>query len=224
MSNYISFMPNPITDPLVENWEKIRDEFSHYLLSVTLNNKPNYTTITFNDLLYRGNFTCMSLYLKDTLVDGFEAKSMNWQKWQQPGGDKFKVMQDHLNAMPTIKSWFEANREYIGGITYNNCKPGTKLSHHWGLDPNYIRLHLTLQEADGCVFDIENERRQWKDGELFGFDDCNVLHGTKHTGSSDRLIVLIDVKKEILKPFAKNWPCREFIPRSNRVVPVIVDW
>ena len=234
-SHYIYFESNPILDPLVENWRQIRDEFFARLYKElgdkhkleddnTPGQKSNYVTDTFKTVLYQGNFKAMPIFLRDKLIDSHEAKQMNWQNWQKPGGAKTRFWEERMNAMPTIKQWLDKYIDIVGAVTYNICLPGSRLNHHWGLAPEYLRLHLTLKEAEGCVFDIENERKQWVDGELFAFDDCNVLHGTRHTGTEPRTIVLIDILKSQLQSYAKTWPCREFIPREQRSVPLIENW
>ena len=68
------------------------------------------------------------------------------------------------------------------------------------------------------------KRHEWIDGELFGFDDCNVFHGTKHTGDEPRIIMLVDILKSAVQPYAKHWPVRENIPRNKRTIPTIQDW
>ena len=237
-SHYMYFNSCPLLDPLTEQWTAIRDEFLAHLTkkfnldSVNVDSlasgeqgaKLNYTTDFFQNQLYHGNFKATSLLLRDTLIDINEAFTMKWPKWREPGGNHVMFFEDNIADMPTIEKWMMDNIDAVGGITFNTCLPGSRLNHHWGLDDNYVRFHLVLKEARGCVFDIENERHEWVNGELFAFDDCNVFHGTKHEGDDYRIIVLIDILKSAVKPYAKNWNVRKYKPREQRKLIQIKDW
>lgn len=233
-SHYMYFNSCPILDPLVTQWTTIRDEFLAQVKKEmgekkltdadTPGTKANYVTDSFKEQLYQGNFKAMPIFLRDILIDIHEAKDMGWDKWRKRGGDKVKFYEDRIAGLPTIEKWMMDNIDILGSVTFNIALPGSKLNHHWGLEPDYLRFHLVLKSAPGCVFDIENERHEWVDGELFGFDDCNVLHGTKHTGDDFRVIMLTDILKSAVQPYAKHWSCREFIPREQRHVPKIKDW
>lgn len=228
----------PLLDPLTGQWETIRDEFLEHLKkklnleSITTQGlmeretgaKLNYTTDFFKNQLYYGNFKATSLFLRDTLIDINEAFTLKWPLWREPGGNHVMFFEDNIAEAPTIEKWMMDNIDVIGSITFNTCLPGSRLNHHWGLDDKYVRFHLVLKGAKGCVFDIENERHEWVDGELFAFDDCNVFHGTKHEGDDFRIIVLIDILKSAVEPYAKNWNCKKYKPREKRKLIEIKDW
>jgi len=55
---------------------------------------------------------------------------------------------------------------------------------------------------------------------FWGFGD----HGTKHEGEDFRIIMLVDILKSAVKPFAKNWNCRTYKPREIRKLIKIKDW
>lgn len=233
-SNYIYFNPCTLLDPLTENWKTIRDEFIKIAMKETLwakeknevnkGTKANYLTDLTGEPLYVGDFKAMPVVLKEDFVDRHEAESMKWENWKRPGGDKIMFAENRLHHMPFIQNWIWRNIDVVGAVTFNIALPGSKLNHHWGLVDDHLRCHLALKQASGCVFDIENERHEWVDGEFFGFDDCNVFHGTKHTGNQPRIIMLVDILKSAVKPYAKHWPVRENIPRSQRTIPTILDW
>jgi hypothetical protein len=237
-SHYMYFNSCPLLDPLTEQWTTIRDEFENHLKkrlkikhittkSLLKQNdmaKKNYITDFFGEELYSGDFKSISMFLLDRMIDEHEAKAMNWPLWRQPGGNHVAFFENVIADMPTMEKWMMSNLDVLGGITFNICLPGSKLNHHWGLDPRFIRFHLVLKGAKGCVFDIENERHEWVDGELFGFDDAMVLHGTKNEGNDYRIIMLVDILKTEVEQYAKNWNCREFKPRETRKLIKIKDW
>jgi len=233
ISNYIYFNSNPILDYLTNNWQSIRNEFFNWAPTLinsenTTGNgtKANYisTQQYLNDVVYKGIFKSIPIFMRDTLLDHNEAKASFWPGFQQKGGAKYMLREERLNAMPTIGSWVREHFNVLGSAQFNICYPGSHLNHHWGLDYRYLRFHLVLKEANGCVFDIENERHEWKDGELFGFDDSMVLHGTRHSGELPRTIFIFDILKTAVKDSAKHWPIKPFVPRKNREKIKINDW
>jgi hypothetical protein len=232
-SNYIRFNSNPILNYLTDNWTTIRDEFFNWAPNIIGSDNPtgngtkaNYisTAQYLNAEVYKGTFKSIPVFMRDTLLDEKEAAASFWPGFHQKGGAKYMLRQERIEAMPTIGKWTLENFNVLGSVQFNICTPGSHLNHHWGLDYKYLRFHLVLKEAAGCMFDIENERHEWKDGELFGFDDSMVLHGTKHSGTEPRTILIFDILKTAVKESAKNWPIRPFVPRKERPRITINEW
>lgn len=232
-SNYIFFNSNKILDYLNDNWMSIRDEFFNWVPSLINSGNPtgngtkaNYVSTAqyLNDIVYKGEFKSIPIFMRDTLLDEHEAAASFWPGFHKKDGAKFMLREERINAMPIIGSWIKENIDVLGSAQFNICYPGSQLNHHWGLDYKYLRFHLVLKEANGCVFDIENERHEWKDGELFGFDDSMVLHGTRHTGNEPRTIFIFDILKTAIKDYAKHWPIRPYLPRKMRPKITINDW
>ena len=220
-SPYIRFNPNPYTDTLVENWHVIRDQ---YFSTAMLENqrdtdgwlrndtgaKANRETVNFKGVLYEGRFKSMSMFLRDSITDEKEKAALKWRD-----DEIYRWWPKRAERMPWLAGYVREHVDHIAGVTFNTAMPGSTLNHHWGLDPRYLRLHLCLEAAEGCAFNIEGWEHEWQDGELFAFDDANVLHGTKHTGTNPRSILLIDIHKDILRPYAATWPCRDSRPRKD---------
>jgi hypothetical protein len=230
MSNFIRFNSNPITDYLTDNWEKIKDEFvsqrkakmGHNLLQVqTVSNKLNAVTAHEKKPLYQGNIIAAAIYVKKEILSEPEATQLKWQPTEEE-----RWWRDNVNDMPTLSRWIETYKEYIAGVIFYAAQPGARINHHYGVNSTYnnLRLHLCLTADPDCVFDIENERWSWVEGDIFGFDDASYFHGIKHNGTKPRIVLVIDIKKDLLKPYAKNWPDREFIPRLERTPPKILNW
>jgi hypothetical protein len=230
MSNFIRFNSNPVTDYLIHNWEKIRDEFiqqrkdkiGHNLLEVqSVSNKLNGITLHEKKSLYQGNIVAAALYVKAEILSSPEANQLNWQKSEEE-----RWWYDNVSGMPTLAKWINDYKEYLAGVVFYAAQPGSIINHHYGVDSTYdnIRLHLCLTADPECVFDIENERHVWVEGDLFGFDDSSYFHGIKHNGTKPRIVLVIDVKKSLLKQYAINWSSREFVPRLNRTPPQILNW
>lgn len=226
MDPYIYFHPNPFCNSLKSNWQTIRKELYNFMElrgildengNILTNNqtksgvKPNAL-----ETLYSGSFKSLCIYIKSNMLDKFEMQAMQWHPEEK------ERWSPYARRMGFLSAFVAAYQDLIGSCVFNISYPGSELKHHFGLDPDYIRLHLCIKEDAHCVFDIENHRHVWKEGELFGFDDANVLHGTKHysEGLGPRIIMLMDIKKDFLKPFAINWPCRESRPKLADLPPL----
>lgn len=229
MSHYIKFKQNSFLDYLTDNWEKIRDEFAVWFENHEKVYGPKIkanvvTAQTQNLRLYEGMFKSVVIKIMDTLLIESEARSLHWENFRKQGALRCLYREQWLSEMPTLYKWVVENYDIIGSIQFNTCTPGSLLRHHFGNDPSYLRLHLTLKEAEGCLFNIENEVYQWKDGELFGFDDAIVYHGTKHIGTEDRVILVIDVLKTSVKEYAENWTIQEGLTKKDRFPKAIKGW
>jgi hypothetical protein len=220
-SPYIRFTNNPIINPLTENWTRIRDELWSYLIKKGVRtkntwtdqtiSKPNGITHRFQKPLYHGRFDGISMFIRNSLLDDNEKQSSSWKEEETLRWNPTYWTE----SMPFMTSYIGMVKDFIGSVTFNISHPGSILNHHWGLNHNYIRLHLCLDEANGCVFDIEGWKHQWKDGDIFGFDDANVLHGTAHVGLKPRTIMIVDVWKSAIRKYALSWPCRDHRPHSK---------
>ena len=230
MSKIIQFDPNPITDYLLENWQQILTEFLEQrkiklgldLLEVqNSSNKLNAVTHHEQRPLYEGNILAAALYIKKEVLSLAESKNMSWGADEQE-----RWWMDNLEQMPTIKKWVYEHIDSLASCVFYTAQPGSCINHHYGVDStkDNIRIHLCLTDDPECVFDIENERHVWKTGEIFGFDDALFYHAIKHKGINPRTVLVVDIKKSVMKPFAKNWPEVPFIPRTQRTPPDIVNW
>jgi len=228
-SPYIYFNSNPLTDALLNNKQTILNEFmvaakQRYLISdngqfLTHSRILKKYSKKSNDVMYSGNFKSITLYMTSNFLDEPEKIEANWKPTEQE-----RFAQHLLDVMPWTQSFILENKNVIGSYNFNVSYPGSRLVHHLGLDANYIRLHYCIKASPSCVFDIEGWRHEWQDGELFGFDDGNVFHGTNHENNVDatpRIILIVDVLKSYLKPYAKTWPCRNTTPSRTEILKYI---
>jgi len=197
---------------LVESWVTIRDQLESHVTKARSRvddhdrkfTKPNAITDKFQKSLYHGRFDGFSMLLRGSLLDENEKMAIGWRDDEQIRWNPSYWQ----SSMPFMTKYINDRMDFIGAVTFNTSHPGSILNHHWGLNQNYLRLHLCLDAAEGCVFDIEGWTHQWFNGELFGFDDANVLHGTTHTGNKPRTILIVDVWKSVIKKYATTWTCR----------------
>jgi len=229
MSHIIRFNRNNFLDYLTDNWKPISDEFSSWFLEHEKTHGPkikaNVATAQTQSLpLYTGMFKSVVIKIEDTLLLESEARSLHWENFGKTGAVKTLYREQWLEQMPTLHQWVVQHYDIIGSVQFNTSMPGSLLRHHFGNDPKYLRLHLTLKEAPGCMFNIENEIYEWKDGDLIGFDDAIVYHGTKHTGTEERVILVIDVLKSAVKEHAVDWSIREGLTKRDRSPVAIYNW
>jgi hypothetical protein len=81
---------------------------------------------------------------------------------------------------------------------YSTMAPGLKIAPHRGLNTDCVRIHVCLKEADGCWLTVSGERRTWKNGGAWGFDDSN-LHSAEHLGTADRAVIILDFPKQYIE-------------------------
>lgn len=230
MSKIIKFNSNPITDYLLQNWQRILEEFlEQRRLKLGLNllevqnssNKLNAVTFHEQKPLYEGNILAAALYLKKEVLSLAEAKNMAWGVDEEE-----RWWPDNLEQMPTLKKWVIEHKDILASCVFYTAQPGSRINHHYGVDStkDNIRIHLCLTDDPKCIFDIENQRHVWVAGEMFGFDDALFYHAIKHEGSNPRTVLVVDIKKSAMRPYAQNWPEVAFIPRTQRTPPTILNW
>ena len=221
---YIYFNSNPIIDDILNNRQTIMNEFfaaARYRQLTSklneLNTDPNFLNTNVskkaNDSMYDGSFKSITLYMTSQFLDAPEKKEANWGV-----NETERFNKELVKLMPWSTTFILKHKSKIGAYNFNISYPGSRLDHHLGLDANYVRVHFCIQASPHCVFDIEGWKHVWQDGEIFAFDDGNVFHGTNHKddeGARPRIILMIDMLKSCLEPYAKNWPCRQRKPTQK---------
>lgn len=237
MSNIIRFRPNPITDYLTTHWESIRDEYINQKflemgIDVRKTNDDNTYSTKLNQHLpvgkdkkiipfYNGNILSSTLYMNECALSIHEKKLCNWRE-----NETERYFPDRINAIPTLKTWMDIYLQYCSSVWFATAQPGSRIRHHYGVDGNvsYFRTHLGLITDPGAFLDVENDRYSWKAGEFIGFNDYFKFHGMKHDGVLPRTILIIDISKNLLRDYIEDYVEPPFIPKIDRIPPVIVDW
>lgn len=205
-SPYIFFRSNALTDELLANLPTIRAEYADHIVRKAP--FPKSRVLNHRGQLFANGFLGMvGIMIKGNFLNAAEKATWNW------GADEsIRWWRDRTVDQPWITNWADRNQAVVAAVTFNHAEPGTVINYHWGLDPDYLRLHLCLTADPLCEFNIEGWIRPWVAGEIFGFDDCNVLHGTRHRGQQTRTILVVDVLKSALQPYSLSWPCRSARP------------
>ncbi len=89
--------------------------------------------------------------------------------------------------------------EQIPGMTtagFSCLAPGTHIVPHVGYTKAVLRCHLGVIVPDGCALRVGTETRHWQAGKCLIFDDT-VEHEAWNRGGSDRIVLLIDIKRPV---------------------------
>jgi len=86
----------------------------------------------------------------------------------------------------------------VNGALFALLPAGARITRH--LDPLAcsLRLHLGLATPNDarCYIEIDGERRVWRDGEAFVFDETYLHHAHNDTGT-DRIILMCDLDRPL---------------------------
>lgn len=83
---------------------------------------------------------------------------------------------------------------FIAGFSI--LKPGAVIEPHVGYTKDVLRSHLGLVTNGQAFIEVGGERRHWRDGELFVFDDT-VTHGAQNSGATERVVFILDFAREV---------------------------
>lgn len=79
-----------------------------------------------------------------------------------------------------------------GQVKFSVMHPGTHVHAHTGPTNCRIRSHLGLVVPEGARLRVANVTQTWEEGKFIIFDD-SFDHEVWHTGSSYRLVLIIDL-------------------------------
>ncbi len=91
--------------------------------------------------------------------------------------------------------------EAIPGITtvgFSRLVSGTHILPHKGFRLSVLRCHLGLVVPEECGIKVSGETAVWEEGRCLVFDDTN-MHEAWNYGKSDRIVLLVDFKKDLSK-------------------------
>lgn len=119
--------------------------------------------------------------------------------------------------------------EQIPGLTtaaFSRMLPGTHIKPHRGYNGEVLRCHLGLIIPENCGIMVRGQTRTWQEGKCIVFDDTYV-HEAWNFGKSRRVVLLIDVKKdlpkEVLDKYAEPRRLKEIFARQTQVARFVYD-
>jgi aspartyl/asparaginyl beta-hydroxylase (cupin superfamily) len=75
---------------------------------------------------------------------------------------------------------------------FSLLKPRTRIPPHTGIANTRLVCHLPLVVPDGCWFRVGAERREWRVGEAFVFDDT-IEHEAANDSDEPRIVLIFDL-------------------------------
>lgn len=88
-------------------------------------------------------------------------------------------------------------------VMFSLLKAGARIEPHTGMFNTRLVCHLPLIVPPGCTFRVGNEVREWKEGELFIFDDT-IEHEAWNNGGEDRVVLIFDIWRPELSEQERN--------------------
>ncbi|QXQ05108.1 aspartyl/asparaginyl beta-hydroxylase domain-containing protein [Sphingosinicellaceae bacterium] len=75
---------------------------------------------------------------------------------------------------------------------FSLLRPHTRIPPHTGIANTRLVCHLPLIVPDGCWFRVGAERREWRVGEAFVFDDT-IEHEAANDSDEPRIVLILDL-------------------------------
>lgn len=91
-----------------------------------------------------------------------------------------------LDSLPLVRI-----REHAPEICFSLLTPGTHILPHRGVTNTRLVTHLPLIVPEDCAIVVGGEKREWREGKCFTFDDT-FEHEAWNRGASTRVVMLMD--------------------------------
>lgn len=195
----------PICVALKKNFESIRDEvLKHISENNPLIDYPKYKIV--NPVTKIEMIDLYDNYWKAFPVTRFADEFISDSPMFHSAEVK-KIIEFNKLHCPTVHNVVKdlEDQKLLANAFVSRLIPGSILNPHRGWSNNWMRIHLCLKEDPGCVITVGGEQRTWKEGELLAFKDGGIhLHSVKHNGTTDRIILSVDVSINYLKQYSKE--------------------
>ncbi len=76
-------------------------------------------------------------------------------------------------------------------VFFSVLKPGAHIPPHFGVANNRLTVHLPLIVPENCAIRVGEDIHEWREGELFAFDD-SFEHEAWNRGQSDRVVLIFE--------------------------------
>ncbi len=146
--------------------------------------------------------------IRDEIIALQDDRFSTWPEkglYDQPGGWKIfglvlfgRKHREHCALCPRTVELLE-NLPGLLTAGFSRLAPGTEIKPHRGRDIGALRCHLGLVTPENCGFRVGNESYTWKAGECMIFDDT-MEHEAWNHGDEDRIVLLVDFRKDPTRP------------------------
>lgn len=76
-------------------------------------------------------------------------------------------------------------------LFFSRLRPGAHIPPHFGVANSRITVHLPLIVPSGCTIRVADSVHDWREGELFAFDD-SFEHEAWNRAASDRVVLIFE--------------------------------
>lgn len=105
-----------------------------------------------------------------------------------------KVLPENTARFPITTSIFESVDAKVFTCGFSIMRPGCVIKPHRGKNHEVLRSHLCISTNPGSRLVVNDEERNWTEGDFLVFDDTE-LHSAYNRGTTDRVVVLFDFYK-----------------------------
>lgn len=201
---YIEVYDHPLTVSLRENFNAILNEYIT-LSSKFLGIKPNNIMGSVIDqdnsngqILYQGKINSVFTRVAADTCSPTEYTAV-WGTTLESHADAELRFKQKQSLTPTLEKIIEPYLEHIGCVGFNLMHPPAKLSMHYGMVSKYARFHMGLICDPEAKFHVgDYDPRAWEPGKVWCFDDGDAYHGTTHTGTIPRAILILDLNRDAI--------------------------
>ncbi|HKI74065.1 MAG TPA: aspartyl/asparaginyl beta-hydroxylase domain-containing protein [Pseudomonadales bacterium] len=176
---YIEVKQFPELQPLIENWQVIREEAENLNTAARIKGSDKYDDIGFNSF-FRTGWKRFYLTWYGATLKSAEALCPRTVEM--------------IRNIPNVK-----------GAMFAMLPPGARLVIHRDPFAGSLRFHLGLvtPNSEDCFIDVDGEKYYWKDGEAVMFDET-FLHFAENRTDINRIILFLDIKRPV-SLFLVDW-------------------
>ncbi len=195
----------PICNSLVSHYAEIKDEILNFIK--TQDPLRDYPQFSYVNPVDQKQETCLyENYWKAFPLSVFNEDFMDISK-DRLGFDIVSYTEWTRSQCPfTTKMIGELEQQgNLANAFVSRLKPGSYIKPHHGWCFTYLRVQLGLKCDPACEITVGDETQTWVEGELLAFKDGGQYpHSVRHQGTTERIILSVDLRLIYLKKFIPN--------------------
>lgn len=107
---------------------------------------------------------------------------------------EYKLLHEARPLVMNLMSFVGGER--LGRVMINRIAPGGRIDAHADTPEHcayYTRFHVVIKGVPGCYIRCDDERYDFKTGEVFWFDN-SLEHEVINNGADDRISMVVDIR------------------------------
>ena len=151
-----------------------------------------------------GNGPLYENYWKAVPLSNFNGEFISMYSNEQERQYINYIIERTKSSCPTANNIIQCleNDKNLANAFISRLIPGSIINPHRGWTPDYMRIHLGLVCDPECRITVGNETKTWEEGRILAFKDGGPYpHSVMHNGSTERIILSMDVNISYLKQF-----------------------